>query len=168
MNTQIVIANGMLTELRAANDDLDPARFKLVHQLRIGSIEELYRLIPPMSGKQVWVIPLESGSVDRANRAEDRNAYTMGIVAVEKIAPNNEHLLNPDHEEQLTLWINDRIEWVKDGIRIPLYAPGFAPTTGAYADQWFMNELVDHDLLVEHGIFWSDLDIVYVIDESNE
>jgi hypothetical protein len=168
LNTQIVIANGMLTELRAANPTLDPSRFRLAHQVRVTSVEELYRLIPPASGKQVWVIPLESGSVARASRSEDRNSYTMGVIAVERIDLASEYLLNPDHADQLNLWINDRIEWVKDKIRIPLHAPGFAPTTGAYSELWFMNELVDHDLLLEHGIFWSDLDFVYEIDEANE
>jgi len=165
--TQIEIANGMLTKLRAANPDIDPARFKIAHHVTVRSIEELYRLIPAAVGKQVWVIPLESASVDRASREEVRNSYSVGVLAVDRLDPPNEHLLNPDHADQLAAWANERIGWVQTGIRLPLAEPAFEPKPGAFCEGWFVNELLDPAMLTEHGIFWSDLDFLYEIDEPN-
>lgn len=167
MNTQFLIAEGMLAKLQTANPTVDPAHFKIVLNLRVRSVEELFKLVPAKSGKWVYLIPMESEFVGRATRGEDRNSYSIGVVAIDILDPPNEHLLNPDHAEQLLAWAKERIAWVKDGIRIPLADPSFAPVTGATCDQWFVNELLDTDMLEAHGIFWSDLDFAYEIDEPN-
>jgi hypothetical protein len=165
--TQIEIANGMIAKLVEANPEIDPTRFKLAYDVVVRSVEELLRLIPATVGKQVWVIPLESAGVARANRGEDRVSYTLGVLAVDRIDPPNEHLLNPDHADQLAAWVNDRIAWAHTKIRLPLTDPLFEPKAGAFCDEWQINELFDPELLTVHGIFWQDLDLAYLIEEPN-
>ena len=89
------------------------------------------------------------------------------FVAVDRIEPPEEYLLNPDHHAQLFAWAKERIGWVKDYIRVPLAATNFAPIEGATIAGWFVNGTIDRQMLRERGIFWSDLDFVYEIDETN-
>lgn len=167
MNTHIEIAEGVLAKLIEVNPTIDSSRFQLALDVVVRSIEELYGMIPATVGKQVWVIPGESAFVDYATRSQDRNSYAVGIVAVDRLDPPNEHLTNPDHHAELFAWAKERIGWVKDYIRVPLAATNFPPIEGATISNWFVNETIDRQMLREHGIFWSDLDFIYEIDETN-
>jgi len=100
-------------------------------------------------GRQVYAVPLDYSQVEFASRAQDLNAYPVGVLVVNRYTDAG---AIPD------AWIDDQVEWVEKIIWNPLQNMRRDPLLGSL---WSHNAKVDLvyrvDYLQQNKLFWSEV-----------
>jgi hypothetical protein len=114
--------------------------------------------------RRVYVIPIGKEFREAADRANDRNVYSFGIAVTDRIPGE---YLSLAEEVSLTEWFDDAIEWVSEYVLDPLTAVTYSPTTGAFLESSDWREPIKRGIVRQFGLFWSEIDIEFFIDEPN-
>lgn len=165
MSTLIEIADAVKedieTSIAAAVEEVDQdATVSRVWDVMIQTPED----VAAIDGRNVYVIPMAESFAESANRGQDRNEYTLGILIVQRV---DQDLKSPDNVDGLTAKVDALTEWVKDYVFGPLTVVDYAPITGAFMVDAEIREVFNRGIFRQYGLFWSEIDIRFAIDESN-
>lgn len=167
MSTLEAISKAIKTTLEASIRDAilaDPtlanATVKRSYDPRIQNADTAKEL----NARTVYVIPIGKEFREASDRIKDRNVYRVGIIVADRFSGD---LLTEASEVAMTDWVDDAVEWVNNLIYNVLTDVEYEPIAGASLESGDIREVVKLGVLREYGLFWSELDIEFFIDESN-
>lgn len=114
--------------------------------------------------RRVYVLPIDKNYLEAADRTENRNVFRFGIIVADRIPGD---LIAADKEDQLTAWIDEAVNWVNTNVLSPVASVNFSPIQDAYLESFDWREVIKRGVVRTYGIYWSEIDIEFFIEEPN-
>lgn len=163
----VEIANQLVTKIkdsisdaRLLNSEEVNATVKRVWDLEYQTPEQCAEI----NDRRVFVLPIDKEFREAADRENDRNVYRFGIVIADRIPGE---LIAEEYTSEMTVWIDQAVDWVDRLVISALSDINYSPIPNAYLETLDWREVIKRGIFRRFGIFWSEIDIEFFIDEAN-